>query len=151
MSRKTYDKKIFKTISMMDIDFEHPDWTPEQKAAELENPDRIAKTTHNLTIVDLRDRLFEEHGGTYSMKECASEARYLMDGVPSELIVNINEWLDGTPLSDVKIHGVYINDVFEMFVKNRPIHFIQIVRCMVKWKESDYFNDDFCWHYFARM
>jgi hypothetical protein len=150
MNRKAYDEKIIKNISCMDIDFEHPDWTQEQKNIELNNPSRRAKTVRNLTILDLSNRLFEEHGGTYTARECAAEAKYLMENMPQELIVNVNEWLDNKPLSDIKVHGTSINDVFKMFV-NRPMHFIRILHCMCKWKETDYFDEEnFCWCYFAR-
>lgn len=151
MERKAYDKNKVKLISMMDIDFEHPEWTQEQKDAELARPERIANTVRNLTILDLASRLYEEHGGTYTARECAAEAKYLMDNMPQELIVNVNEWLDGKPLSDIKVHGTSINDAFKM-VANRPIHFIHILHCMCKWREAEYFDEEnFCWCYFAKM
>lgn len=150
IERKAYNEKIIKNISRMEIDFERPDWTQEQKDIELNNPYRRAKTVRNLTTLDLGNRLFEKHGGTYTARECAAEAKYLMENMLQELIVNVNEWLDNKPLSDIKVHGTSINDVFKMFV-NRPMHFIRILHYMCKWKEIDYFDEDnFCWSYFAR-
>ena len=150
MSRKAYDDVLVTNISRMDIDIEHPNWSLKQKNAELNSIKRKEMTVRKLTIIDLKERLFKEYDGTHTMLECANEAKYLMDNMPPELIVNVNEYLDQQPLTDIKIHGVSINDVFAMFSKSRPMHFIRILHCMTEWRLLDYFNEDFCWNYFAR-
>jgi hypothetical protein len=103
----------------------------------------------NLNVVDLESRLMEEYGGTRDVFFCKEEALYLMENIPEELIVNVEEWLDEKSLSDIKIHGVSVNDVFEM-CKGRFIHFLSILKCFIEWKKTGYEDPDFCFWYFGR-
>lgn len=102
-----------------------PKWTEEQ----------LAEMKINLAI-----RLYDEYAGTRPMANCSNEAKNLVEGVPTELLINIDEWIHNLPLSNIKVHGISVNDVFDRYGRARPIHFIKILHCMCRWKETDYFK-----------
>ena len=103
--------------------------------------------------MDLSDRLFEEYNGHRTAIQCHDQALELMAEIPQELQQNVSEWLDDKPLSDIKVNGVSINDVFAMFKDaSRPLHFIQILESFAVWKKCNYYDDKhFFMTHFCRM
>jgi hypothetical protein len=150
VKRKVYDEKLVMEIAILNVEREHPDWAKEHVLDVANTKEEIHKAKLGLTVLDFRDRLIQEYDGHRNVLQCHEEAAYLLHHMPAELIVNVNEYLDEQPLTDIKINGVSINDVFKMFENSRPLHFVQILRCMAYWRDGDYIDPDFCWNFFAR-
>jgi hypothetical protein len=146
--RKAYDQNMIERMARLTVNFNHPDWDDEQVNKEAKKEEHIQNAVFNLTVMDLRDKLLEEYGDRRTLQFCADDAKYIMMNIPKELIVNVNEYIDGMPLSDIKIHGVSINDVINGLMPRR-VHVVQVFKCMAKWKEYEYFDERFCWNYFA--
>jgi hypothetical protein len=62
---------------------------------------------------------------------------------------NIQEWIDGTEISDIKIYDVSIHDIMVQFGERRPIHFLEAAKCMIAWKNTGYKEKDYCEMYFS--
>lgn len=122
---------------------------PENEFNALCKTNEIRKQAiFNLNVVDLEDRLMEEYDGTRDVFECKKEAVYLMENSPEELIQNIEEWLDEKPISDIKVHGVSINDLMKNY--SRCAHFLTALNCFIEWKKTGYEDPEFSYWYFAR-
>lgn len=154
MERKTYDENQVKKYARVLVrekydNFLLKDEEVEEEASQQEYIDRAIKI---LTEADFRQKLFHEYyKERVSYGDCILEASYLVHNMPQELWPNLNEWLDDKPLSDIKVHGLSINDVMKMFATSLPRDFVQILKCMTAWKKYDYVDKNFCWNYFALM
>ena len=67
-----------------------------------------------------------------------------------ELIPNLEEWLDGKPLSDIRLGGKSVNDIVHMY-EWVEIDVPRAILCLGMWKERNYSPPDFCEWYFARL
>ena len=104
----------------------------------------------NLNVVDLKTRIFEEYNETIPWVMCHNDAVYIMCNVPEEIIQNIEEWLDGKPLTDIKVHGVSVNDIIRKRFNNSAfIPMDKIFKAMAYWKETDFYDPNFCYRYFV--
>lgn len=154
MERKTYDEKQIKKYARILVkekydNFLLKDEDVEEEASQQEYVDRAIEI---LTEADFRQKLFYEYyKERVDYSDCILEAGYLVNNMPRELWTNLNEWLDDKPLSDIKVHGVSINDVMKMFETSLPRDFVQILKCMTIWKKHNYVDKNFCWNYFALM
>lgn len=150
MRDATNPEKIKKYTKLI-VEREHPDWTHDNIVKVSEEKQYIDKAIYVLTLSDFRQRVYAEYQERVDYEECSAEAKYLLDNMPQELIPNLNEWLDNQPISDIKLHGVSINDVMKMFESSLPRDFLQILKCMTIWKKHNYVDKNFCWNYFALM
>ena len=122
--------------------------TGEEFQAMCKTEDIRNKAIRSITILDLSNKLFEGANGDFSLGNCENDAVYFLDNLPEELIQNVNEWLDDKPLTDIKVHGVSINDIYKFYKNRRYLTFGRVLRCMTDWKESEYIDPKFCFRYF---
>lgn len=124
----------------------------EDDVAKLSKTEDIKKeATYQITLADLTDRLVERYDGFESFESCYRKARSLLKKMPEELLPNLNEWLDNKPLSDIKVHGISVNDILEKFKNRNDIDFIEVLQYFADWK-TEGFADSFSYNmYFAWM
>lgn len=119
----------------------------EEEFNNLKNTEEIKKeAVKRLNLMDLEDRLHEMYRGLRNSNMCRKEAVYIIDNIPDELMVNLEEWLDNKPLSDIKIHGFSINDILKDFPY---VNFTQALTCMIDWKAQGFLDSNFIIRYFA--
>ena len=106
---------------------------------KINSPNWTEKQLRDLKVM-FSVRMHDYYCGTKSFLDCTIEADEIVNNVPTELLINIEEWSRNLPLSNIKVHGVYVNDVFDNYGRVSPIHFVDILRCMIVWKETDYFT-----------
>ena len=150
-TRDATNAEKIKKYAMLIAEKDNPNWNRDDIIRASEEKQYIDKAIDVLTLSDFRQRIYVEYQERVDYEECAAEAKYLLDNMPQELIPNLNEWLDDQPLSDIKVHGVSINDVMKMFETSLPRGFLQILKCMTTWKKYNYVDKNFCWNYFALM
>ena len=150
MKRRAYDEERIKKLSLAAVNEAHPDWTIERMREVAQTDEYRNDIIRQLIAMDMAHRIQEDMEGYWSYIDCFYEAQYIMHNIQSELIPNINEWLDGNPLSDIKVNGISILDIKSQF-KNVNIPMLHILRCMIHWKENEYKNPDFCRAYLASM
>jgi hypothetical protein len=151
VERKTYDEKQIKKYARILVKEKYDNFLLKDEDVEEEasQQEYVGRAIEILTEADFRQKLFYEYyKERVDYSDCILEAGYLVNNMPRELWPNLNEWLDDKPLSDIKVHGVSINDVSNMFRKLKP-SFVQILTCMTHWKESNYIDNNFCLNYFA--
>jgi hypothetical protein len=150
--RAIYDKHMLETLSIGLVSMEHPDWSDEKKVSVGRSKEALEQIYMIKMASDFKSKLRDEYRGKRSDEECAQEAKRILKDIQPELIQNINEWIDGTEISDIKIHGVSIPDIMNRFGNERQkIHFIHAVKCMIDWKETGYADPNYYRHYFSHL
>lgn len=147
--RVIYDREQLAVIATQLLAFEHPDWPYEKRKQIGSSEEKIQELIHARMIVDLQGRLLDDAPDDKDVQFYFNVAKRIMDNIQPELVQNINEWIDGEELTDIKIHGVSIKDIMTQF-PDHPIHFVRAVECLIDWKKSGYQNKHFCRNYFWR-
>ena len=82
--RMIYDRKKMELMSIMLVADEHPEWPEEKKVAVGKIESNVQKVIFNRTIVDLRNKLFEEYGGIKTKEQCFEQAIWIMNNIPKK-------------------------------------------------------------------
>ena len=148
--RIVYDRERLEILSIQLLREDHPDWSYEKRKEEGLKPERMDYILRARMTVDLKNKLMKDDNGMGTSDYYFKRAKWVLDNVQPELLQNINEFIDGIPLSDIKIHGVSISDVMTQFEPERPISFMLAIESIICWKNAGYKNSNFCRYYFAK-
>lgn len=122
------------------------------------------EVTYNLSREDLLRVKFANklesiwHDDEYAHKK----ANRIMDGLPKELYPNIEEYIDGKPLSDIMYNNLSVNMViyyipgkkikeWKKGKKNSGIGFLPAIETMVKYVKKGYTNPYYLYNLVFRM
>lgn len=97
----------------------------------------------------LYEKIKELEGDYATNGQCLTMAIKIMRYLPTELIPNIDEWIEGRDLSDIKVNGWSVADVMTQFGDKKIIPFLSAVECLGRWKVTGYKDKDFCRDYYA--
>ena len=147
--RNIYDEKLMKLLSVMAISEQHPDWSDEEKIRVGELDENVQKIIRNQITKDFAKKMMDTTNNYATYFQYLEDAIQLMNEIPEELIPNVNEWIEDKPLSDIKVHGVSINDINEHYKSRCTIEFQLILRCMACWKKTNYADKNYCFYFFA--
>jgi len=149
--RIVYDRKRLETWSIWLLKYEHPDWSYEKRQIEGVKPERMDFVYRCRMTVDLKNKMKEEGNGVGNNNFYFNQAKWIMDNVQPELFDNINEYIDGRPISDKKIHGISALDVMNQFGDEYPIGFTRAIKAMICWKDTGYQDPNYCRNFFAHV
>ena len=149
--RIIYDRERLEVWSLMLAREQHPNWTYEQCLEESVKDEWMEKVIRGRIIADLTDKRIEESGEYAHHDFFYLQSKWLVENAPKELYQNINEYIDGKEISDIKIHGVSVPDIMNQFMPHKKIHFLDAMECMAYWKKNDYQNPNFCKYFFINF
>ena len=129
---------------MCEIAKRHRDWTEEQIAQEMENEDIRKEVVLYLTGGDLSDKFMDMFGSQKTREQIKREVTVLLYNIPFDLIENVWEWIDGNPLTNVKVHNVSIVDVVGK--EYSDIEFLHTLACFGNYKLYNCFPERFYYH-----
>lgn len=147
IERLACNEKTIEMQTYMVICQAHPEWRAQEIEKHVNEPIYRETAMRLLLANDLSKRL-EVECPSYDRDQCIRRAFRIMQDIQPELFQNINEWLDGKKLSDIKIHGVSLNDVINQY-EDVKIHFLKGLDFMIAWKNTGYANSDYHKRYFA--
>lgn len=66
-------------------------------------------------------------------------ANILIQNLPKELYINLHEWIDDEPISDIKYGGVSIKDIMEQDIKKLGYEhgFVDSAKAIIKYIKTD--------------
>lgn len=146
-----YDQEKLHRACLVHVDIANPGM-PVEKIQELAASEEIQQEVAKQFLAkDLAQYFFDDYQGRYPMTFCTEKAKLFIKRAPEEILINIQEWLRHEPLSDIKICNVSIKAIMDHFKSSHPVHFLQVVECLSDWKENEYYDNMYWFHYFARM
>ena len=151
MERTIYNRKKLEIIALAEVASEHPEWTPAKQKEIAHSDNRLESLKKRLLIGDLTDKMiFDDKEGICqeSIQAYHNKAQWIVDNIQPELIQNLNEFIDGNPLSIIKIHGIAIVDIMHQYNDNPTISFVRAIQCMIHWKEHNY-ERNYCYNFFT--
>ena len=150
MERIVYDRKKLEVLSIQNIKNQHPDWPREKCVEEGMLEENIDYVMRARLAADLADKMMESDGDCAPNEYFMRQAQWIVNNAPRELYKNINEYIDGEALSEIRLCGVSVSDVMNQFVPNRQISFVRAVECFAYWKNRNYQNPNYCRDFFLQ-
>lgn len=123
------------------VRMKHPELTSQEISELAKRKEFVDEAVYQIKVADLQDRLFEEYGETQPSWVCRDQAIEWMTKLPEELLLNVEEWLDNKPLSDIKVHGISINDIFSKY-KSPNLTMTRVMSFFILWKETGFKNEN---------
>ena len=147
--RIIYNRRKLENLSVAFVEMEHPEWTKEQCREEGLKEEKIEELIRYRMAADLSDKLYDEgYGDYFGLSGCRGFAKEVVEKAPKELYQNINEYIDGKELSDIKFYGISVKDIMTQFEPEYSIDFLSAVRCICYWKDTNYADQLFCRKFF---
>lgn len=87
------------------------------------------------TVADLKNKLTIYYKNIYDDYNCYLEAKRMLDYAPTELIQNINEWIDDRIITEIQINGVSIPSIIQSYPPELDVDFVDAVKCISGWQK----------------
>lgn len=146
--RTYYDENKLRKCAFLETALLHPDWDRVKIEEVAYSKEMINILKRRALAVDLKYKLKEDDMEIMPDSYYEKQAKWIVENIPNELILNVNEYIEGKNLSRIKIHGVSVDDIMTQY-PNRKIFFAQALKCIIAWKKQGYQNDSFRFDYFA--
>ena len=148
--RIVYDRERLKVLSIQWFKNEHPDWPREKCVEEGAKEENIDMVMRMRLAADLADKISENEWQYATPEYFLHKAKRVVENAPRELYQNINEYIEGKELSDIKLHGWSVSDVMHQFAPHKKIDFIDAIVCISYWRARNYQNDNYCREFFLQ-
>ena len=147
--QKYYDPKKIALRAVILVYNNYPDLDDATKRQMAESEEWLDVARQSFVLDDLTMKIKEHERGVLNYTASSIVAARILNTMPSELLPNIEEWIDDQPISDIKVNGVSVPDIMHQF-QERNILFLEAMQCMCDWKNYNFQCTDFCRLYFMR-
>lgn len=148
IERKAYDPEMIALRARTIIYVERPELRGKEITKAQNSPEYKERAYRWCLAFDLAKKIQQECL-SYDWEQCEMHATRIIENIHPELFLNINEWIDGEPISAIPIHGVTIKEILDKH-KEKNVHFLQVLDYMIAWKRINHIDRDFHEMYFAR-